>query len=64
MNFDELIKVGKRLMSNMDKRESSRVTVLRSQIVRQKPHVDMDKRIFLNELLKMLAYADMYFKSQ
>ena len=37
-------------------------TVLRSSIVKILPMIDMDKKIFLSELLKLMGYAGMYWK--
>jgi len=39
-------------------------TVFRSAIVSVIPQVDMDKKLFLEEYLKLLGYADMYFKQR
>ena len=39
-------------------------TILRSRVdhVDVRPMVDADKKYFLNELLKLLAYAEKYFR--
>ena len=39
-------------------------TVLRSSIVKILPMVDMDKQLFLSEMLKLMGYAGMYWKQQ
>lgn len=36
--------------------------MLRSSIVKVLPMVDMDKKLFLSELLKLMGYAGMYWK--
>ena len=38
--------------------------MLRSSIVKVLPMVDMDKKLFLGELLKLMGYAGMYWKQQ
>lgn len=42
--------------------EKREFTMFRSNIITQIPYVDMDKKIFLEEFLKLLGYADMYYK--
>ena len=42
--------------------EKRKYTMFRSAIVNIIPQVDMDKKFFLEELLKLLGHADVYFK--
>ena len=44
--------------------EPRKFTILTSNQVRIVPQVDIDKKYFLNELLKLLGYADTYFKQR
>ena len=44
--------------------EARQHTVLRSSIVKVIPQTDMDKKLFLGELLKMMGYAEMYYNSR
>ena len=37
---------------------------MHSFIIKHTPYADMDKKLFLCELLKLLAHADIYFKTQ
>ena len=36
--------------------------MFRSSIIKILPQVDMDKKMFLETYLKLLGYADMYYK--
>lgn len=45
-----------------EENEKRKYTLFRSSIVKIIPNVDMDKKYFLEEFLKLLSYADMYFK--
>lgn len=62
LNLTEIVKIGKRLLGLKEKRETRNHTVLRSNIVKLLPQVDNDKKLFLTEFMKVMAYADMYFK--
>ena len=44
--------------------ENRQYSALRSKIIKILPMVDMDKKLFLQEFLKLLAYADMYFRQR
>ena len=59
-----MIKVGKRLIEAERRTLKLRKTLLNSKIMKQTPCVDMDKKVFLGEVLKLLAYADSDFKQQ
>lgn len=57
------INKSRRIKRNKEIEEEKReFTMLRSNIITQIPYVDMDKKIFLEEFLKLLGYADMYYK--
>jgi len=64
LNLSEIVKVGRRLMNSQEKKDIRAATVLKSNIVRLVPNVDMDKKLFLCEFMKILAYADSYFKQR
>jgi hypothetical protein len=44
--------------------EPRKYTIFTSNQVKILPQIDIDKKYFLNELLKLLGYADMYFKQR
>ena len=44
------------------KKDERSNTRLKSNIMKVKPQIDLDKKVFLAEFLKMLSYADMYYK--
>ncbi len=56
-------KLSKKRKAAIEK-QGRQFTVFRSSIARLIPQVDMDKKIFLQELLKLLGHSDNYFKSR
>ena len=55
--------ITKKRKKKLEKEQESRqYTVLKSTIIDKIPNVDLDKKLFLKELLKLLGFADMYFK--
>ena len=62
MNLDEIVKVGKRLLAAEKRNFMNRKTLLSSKLIKQKPCIDLDKKVFLIEVLKLLAHADAYFR--
>lgn len=57
-----MLKAGKRQIGLREKKNVRNNTLLKSNLMKVVPHVDLDKKVFLNEFLKLLGYADMYFK--
>ena len=64
MNLDFVLKVGKRLVGLREKKDVRNNTLLKSNLIKVPPQVDMDKKVFLTEFLKLLSYADMYYKQR
>ena len=56
--------MGKKILSDKTRREEREGTALRADFIQLTPNVDVDKKIFLEEYLKVLAYADMYYKQR
>jgi hypothetical protein len=58
------VKIGKRLLAMKEQKNIRNNTVLRSSISVLQNQVDNDKKLFLQEFVKLLAYSDMYFKQR
>lgn len=62
LNLDYLLNTGKRQVNWREEKNVRHNTLLKSNIVKVKPQIDLDKKVYLNEMLKLLGYADMYYK--